>query len=76
MTRTRAMLVGAVVAAAAIAAAPPAAAQTTQTNQPMESCQSTAQSSSVCQSPGNVEIKNSPPPVTFYPYGQPCPTCG
>ena len=73
MTRNRATLVGAAVAAAAIAAAPLAAAQT---NQPSESCQSTGQSSSVCQSPGNVEIKNAPPAVTFYPYGSPCPTCG
>jgi hypothetical protein len=26
-------------------------------------------SGTVCQSPGNAEINNSPPPVGFYPYG-------
>jgi len=23
----------------------------------------------VCQTPGNVEINDAPPPVSFYPYG-------
>jgi hypothetical protein len=45
-------------AAAAIAAAPIAAAD------PTQSC-----AGAVCQSPGNVQINNSPPPVQFYPYG-------
>ena len=26
-------------------------------------------SGTVCQSPGNAEINDSPPPVGFYPYG-------
>jgi hypothetical protein len=72
-TRHFATLVAAVFAAAAVAWAPLAAAET---NQPRESCQTAGQSSSVCQSPGNVEIRNAPPPVTFYPYGSPPPTAG
>jgi hypothetical protein len=51
-------LLAAGAAAVAIAAAPIAAADTGQ------SCSGT-----VCQSPGNVEINDSPPPVQFYPYG-------
>jgi len=27
----------------------------------------------VCESPGNVEIKDAPPSITFYPYGSPPP---
>jgi hypothetical protein len=49
--------------AAAIAAAPIAAAAPTG-----QSGAGTA-SSTVRQSPGNVEINDSPPPVSFYPYG-------
>jgi hypothetical protein len=45
-------------AAAAIAAAPTAAAAKGQT------C-----SGNICQSPGNVQINNAPPPVQYYPYG-------
>src|SRR4030081_3284038 len=44
--------------AVAIAAAPIAAADTGQ------SCSGT-----ICQSPGNVQINDSPPPVQFFPYG-------
>jgi hypothetical protein len=51
---------GVAIAAAPIAAAAPAPAQ--------QSCAQTA-SGSECQSPGNVEINDSPPPVNFYPYG-------
>jgi len=72
-TKHFATLVGAAAAAAAIAGTPLAAAET---NQPRESCQSAGQSSTVCQSPGNVEIRDAPPPVTFYPYGSPPPTAG
>ena len=68
-----ATLVGAAAAAATVMSAPLAGAQT---NQPHQSCQTASQSATVCQSPGNVEVKNAPPPVTFYPYGSPCPTCG
>jgi hypothetical protein len=30
----------------------------------------------VCQSPGNVEVNNAPPSITFHPYGSPPPTAG
>jgi hypothetical protein len=33
-----------------------------------QSCSPSA-SGTVCQSPGNDEINDSPPPVSFYPYG-------
>ena len=61
-----ATLVGAAAVAAAIAGAPLAAAEP---NQPEESCETAGASSTVCQSPGNVEINDAPPPVDFYPYG-------
>jgi hypothetical protein len=51
-------LLAAGAAALAIAAAPTAAAANGQT------C-----SGNICESPGNVQINNSPPPVQFYPYG-------
>lgn len=50
-------------AAVAISAAPIASAATVQ-----QSCTDTA-SGSECQSPGNVEINDTPPPVSFDPYG-------
>ncbi|HYR14886.1 MAG TPA: hypothetical protein VEQ67_11800 [Mycobacterium sp.] len=55
-------LFGAVTAAGAIAAAPVAAADTGQ------SCSADG-SGSICQSPGNAQINDAPPPVNFYPYG-------
>jgi hypothetical protein len=51
-------------AAVAIAAAPVAAAAPT-TGQ---SCGASG-SGTICQSPGNVQINDSPPPVQYYPYG-------
>ena len=51
-------------AAVAIAAAPIAAAAPT-TGQ---SCGASG-TGTICQSPGNVQINDSPPPVQFYPYG-------
>jgi len=51
-------LLAAGAAAVAIAAAPTAAAANGQ------SC-----SGNICQSPGNVQINDSPPPVQYYPYG-------
>jgi hypothetical protein len=59
-------LAGGAAVAAAIAWAPLAAAEP---DQPQESCETAAQSSTVCQTPGNVEINDAPPPVAFYPYG-------
>jgi hypothetical protein len=50
--------------AAAIAAAPIAGAASTG-----KSCTGSGGSGTICQSPGNVEINNAPPPVQYYPYG-------
>jgi hypothetical protein len=53
-------LLAAGAAAVAIAAAPTAAAAAA--NQ--QTC-----SGNICQSPGNVQIHNSPPQVKYHPYG-------
>jgi hypothetical protein len=60
-------LLAAGAAALAIAAAPIAAAAPT-TGQ---SCSASGAGStaSICQSPGNAQINDSPPPVQYYPYG-------
>jgi hypothetical protein len=50
-------------AAAAIVAAPIASAASTS-----EDCGGTS-GGTVCQSPGNVQINDSPGPAQFYPYG-------
>ncbi|HZN84448.1 MAG TPA: hypothetical protein VFC01_32865 [Mycobacterium sp.] len=55
-------LFGAAAAAVAIFAAPVAAADTGQT------CSGNG-SGTICQSPGNAQINDAPPPVNFYPYG-------
>jgi hypothetical protein len=57
-------LLAAGTAAVAIAAAPIAAADPT-TGQ---SC-GTNGAGTICQSPGNAQINDSPPPVQYYPYG-------
>lgn len=64
-TTSIAALVGAAAAAAAIAAAPIAAAAAGP-SQPNCTQNGTG---SICQSPGNVQINDAPPPVSFYPYG-------
>jgi hypothetical protein len=56
-------VLAAVAAAAAIVAAPIASAAPTS-----QSC-GVSSAGTVCQSPGNVQINDSPPPVQFYPYG-------
>ena len=57
-------------AVVALAAAPMAtAAPATAAPTPMQKSCSTASGGSECQSPGNVEIYDSPPPVSFEPYG-------
>ena len=63
-------LLAAGAAALAIAAAPMAtAAPTTAAPAPMpQSCSDTG-GGTECQSPGNVEIHDAPPPVGFSPYG-------
>jgi hypothetical protein len=55
-------LLAAGAAAVAIAGAPSAAAADP------ESCSGYG-SGSICQSPGNVQLNDSPPPVNFDPYG-------
>jgi hypothetical protein len=55
-------LLGVAAAAAAILAAPIAAADTGQ------SCSADG-SGTICQSPGNAQINDAPPPVNYYPYG-------
>lgn len=55
-------LFGAGAAAVAVLAAPVAAADAGQ------SCSADG-SGSICQSPGNAQINDAPPPVNFYPYG-------
>ena len=57
-------LLAAGAAAVAIAAAPIAAAAPT-TGQ---SC-SPSGTGTICQSPGNAQINDAPPPVQYYPYG-------
>jgi hypothetical protein len=52
-------LLAAGAAAVAIAAAPTATAASTG-----QTC-----SGNICQSPGNVQINNAPPPVSYHPYG-------
>ena len=57
--------------AVALAAAPTAAADPDGTApgppQPHQAC--TSLGGNVCQSPGNTQIDDAPPPVQFYPYG-------
>jgi hypothetical protein len=63
-------ILGAAAVAAAISAAPIASAapDTQAPAQTQPSCAGSA-SGTVCQSPGNVQINDAPPPVQFYPYG-------
>jgi hypothetical protein len=61
-----ALLLGPGAVAAAIAGAPIAAAAPAQA--PAQQCAGSGPGT-VCQSPGNVQINDAPPPVSFYPYG-------
>lgn len=61
-------LLGATAAAVAIIAAPIAAAAPSGPQAPTQSCGASG-TGTVCESPGNVQINDSPPPVGFYPYG-------
>jgi hypothetical protein len=58
---------GAAAAAFAIVAAPIAAAAAP-SGPPSQSCGQSG-AGTECQSPGNVQINDSPPPVSYYPYG-------
>jgi hypothetical protein len=70
MTRQFATLLCAVAIAAGIGGAPIAVADPNSgPNPPEESCDTAGASSTVCRSPGDVEINDAPPPVSFYPYG-------
>ena len=70
MTRQFATLLSAAAIAAGLAGAPIAAADPNpDPNQPQQSCATAGASSTVCLSPGDTEINDAPPPVTFYPYG-------
>jgi hypothetical protein len=57
-------LLAAGAAAVAITAAPIAAAASNSG----QSC-SASGTGTICQSPGNVQINDAPPPVQYYPYG-------
>jgi hypothetical protein len=62
-------ILGAAAATAAICTAPIAsAAAGVSPTAPQQSCSGIGPGT-VCQSPGNVQINDSPPPVQFYPYG-------
>ena len=65
-TKHLATLVGAAALATSMAWPPLATAEP---NQPEESCNTAGSSSTVCQTPGNVEINDAPPPPGFHPYG-------
>jgi hypothetical protein len=70
MTRRFATVLSAAAIAAGIAGAPIAAADPNpDPNQPQQSCATAGASSTVCLSPGDTEINDAPPPVSFYPYG-------
>jgi hypothetical protein len=64
-------LLGAGALAVALVAAPSAAADPDGTAptppQPHQAC--TSLGGNVCQSPGNTQVNDAPPPVQFYPYG-------
>jgi hypothetical protein len=63
-------VLGAAAVATAIFAAPIASAATGSQApaQPQQSCTGSGYGT-VCQSPGNVQINDAPPPAQFYPYG-------
>ena len=63
--RYTATALGAGMLAAAITAAPIAAAAPAT---PQQSCTQSS-SGTLCQSPGNAQINDAPPPVQYYPYG-------
>ena len=54
--------------AAAMLAAPIASAAPGTPAQPHQSCIG-VESATVCQSPGNVQVNDAPPPVQYFPYG-------
>jgi hypothetical protein len=68
--RRLAPIIGTAAVAAAVCAAPIASASPdTQAPGPQRQACMDGGSATVCQSPGNVQINDAPPPVQFYPYG-------
>ncbi|MDT5018109.1 MAG: hypothetical protein QOD39_4269 [Mycobacterium sp.] len=65
-----ASILGAAAIAAAISAAPIASAApgTHAQGQHQQSCAASGPGT-LCQSPGNAQINDAPPPAEFYPYG-------
>ena len=63
------LLVSSTVVAAMLASASTAGADPNQPEEPRQSCATAGSSSTMCQAPGDVEINDAPPPVSFYPYG-------
>ena len=63
-------LLGAAVIAGGLAAAPIALADpgAQAPAQPQQSCAGSGPGT-ICQSPGNVQVNDAPPPAQFYPYG-------
>ena len=59
---------GAAAVAAAVLAAPIASAATGTGVSVQKPCAGSG-SAMICQSPGNVQINDAPPPVQFHPYG-------
>jgi hypothetical protein len=62
-------LLGAAAAGVAIIVAPIAAAAAPAGPGAVQQSCSSSGSGTVCQSPGNAEINDSPPPVGYFPYG-------
>ena len=60
---------GVAAAAVAIVAAPTAAAAPAPAPAPPQQSCAGSGAGTVCQSPGNVQINDAPPPVQFFPYG-------
>lgn len=55
--------------AVAVAGAPIAAAASAPASAETQQSCSQSGSGTLCQSPGNAQINDSPPPVQYYPYG-------
>ena len=62
-------ILGAAAVAAAISAAPIASAAPSAAPAPSQQTCTGSGNGTVCQSPGNVQINDAPPPAQFYPYG-------
>jgi hypothetical protein len=62
-------LLGAAAAGVAIIVAPIAAAAAPAAPAAVQQSCGQSGSGTICQSPGNAQINDSPPPVSYYPYG-------